>query len=61
MKNLSIILFAVGALVLLSGGYWAFKMLDNVQDNAEQFFIPAIALFAAACAAQMIWGERRSV
>ena len=60
MKYLSTALCAVGAMVMLSGAYWAYKMLDNVQDNAEQFFIPAIALFAAAAAAQLIWGERRS-
>lgn len=59
MKYLSTALFAVGAMVMLSGAYWAYKMLDNVHDNAEQFFIPAIALFAAAAAAQLIWGERR--
>lgn len=60
MKNLATALFTAGSAVMLYGGYWAFRMRDNVQDNAEHFFIPAIALFAAACAAQMIWGERRS-
>lgn len=59
MGSLSKILFGAAAVVMAYGGFWAIKMIDNVHDNAEKFFIPAIALFAAAGAAELIWGERR--
>lgn len=58
MDQLSKFLFATASAVLLFGVFWAFKMIDNVHDNAEQFFIPATALFVAAAAAHLIWGDR---
>ncbi|MBB3018599.1 hypothetical protein FHR70_001653 [Microvirga lupini] len=60
MESLGKVLFSAATVVMAFGGFWAIKMLDNVHDNAEQFFIPATALFAAAGAAELIWGERRT-
>lgn len=60
MRSLSKVLFGAAGVVLAFGGFWAIKMIDNIHDNGEQFFIPAIALFAASAAAELIWGERRT-
>lgn len=58
MEYLGKLLFGVGGAVLLYAAYMAVKLSDNVQNNAEHIFIPAIALFAAAAAAELIWGDR---
>lgn len=60
MEHLSKVVFALAAAVLCYGTYISITLSDNVQNNAEHLFIPAIALFSAAAAAELIWGERRS-
>ena len=62
MKYLSIVLFAVGCLVMVGTVIFALGISneDWITHHAEGHKLLAITFFAAAAAAQLIWGERRS-
>lgn len=62
MKYLSTVLFAAGCLVMVGTGIFALGISneDWITHHAEGHKLLAITFFAAAAAAQLIWGERRS-
>lgn len=58
METAAKALFAIACLLLAGGAYELLTTIGNVQVNGDRYFFPAIATFAAAGVAQMIWGER---
>lgn len=59
METVTKALFAIACLLLAGGAYELLTHIGNPHVNGEQYFFPAIATFAAAAAAQLIWGERQ--
>lgn len=55
---IGIVLFVVAAICAAFGAFEAIQSLNNIHENGDKFFTPAIVFFLASIAAELIWGRK---